>query len=118
MKHAASIDKGGGLQSVFLGHAGDCALQFGRRRPVYTAADIVHGGAGGKIARPESVWRKSPYQRRAAEEAVDQRHLLAAIAGDIAALGADHADQVAVERLIITQILGGTEEVHVAAEPS
>src|SRR5205085_11963212 len=63
-----------------------CTLQFRGRGPVRAAADIVHGRAGREIARAKAVRRKAAHHARAAEEIVHHRHLLAAPAGDIAAL--------------------------------
>src|SRR5205085_1861361 len=51
-----------------------------------------------------------------AEEIVHHQHLLAAPAGDIAALRAHHAGEVAAERVIVAHVLGGPQESHIAAE--
>jgi len=64
---------------------------------------------GGEVTRPEAVGRKSPHHRRAAEEAVEQRHLLAAPPGDVAALRAHQADHVIVDRVIGAQVFGGAQ---------
>ena len=58
----------------------------------------------------------NPAHGRSAEKTVHQRDLLAAPAGDVATLGANHADQVAVERLVVAHVLGGPQEFHIAAE--
>src|SRR6202035_3942749 len=57
------------------------------------------------------------HQLRAAEERVEQRHLLAAPAGDVSTLRMNDADQVAGEALIVANVLRGSEKIDVAAEP-
>ena len=115
-EYAAGIDERGRLQAVLVGNAGYRALQFGRRRPVRAAADIIHGRSRRQVARAKAVGRKSPHHGGATEEIVHQRHLLAAPAGDVAALAANHGDEIAVERMIVAKVFGGAQEFHVAAE--
>src|SRR5262249_6565886 len=72
--------------------------------------------AGGEVARPKAVRREAADDGGAAEEAVHQRHARSAPTGDVAALRAHHADEVAAERLVVTYVLGGAQESHVAAQ--
>src|SRR5262249_4274730 len=91
--------------------------QLRRCRPVVAASDIIHGGAGREIARPEAVWRKAAHELRPAEKAAQERHALAAKGRNGAALQAGDPDDVVAQALVSAHVAGCAQELGAAAEP-
>src|SRR5262245_57136671 len=91
--------------------------ELGRRSPVPGAAHVVLAGSFSYVAGPEPVHSKAADEIGAAEEAVQERNLLTTPSGHVAALGAEHPHGIAHDLVIVAEVLGRFQKLHIAAEP-
>src|SRR5207244_5419606 len=78
---------------------------------------VVLAGSISGVARSETVHSKAADKVGAAEEAIQERKRLTTPRGHISALGAQHCDSVTRDLVIVAQVLGRSQKLHVAAEP-
>ena len=111
----ANVRENRAFEAGILGQEGERRLRLKAGAPVQRAAQRILVGAGSNIARTNAGRGEAANQVRSHLEMIQHAQVLAAPAGDMAALEMQHGNDVGEHLVVAAGVDGRTDEVDVAA---